>query len=319
MLGNLRKRLLGISLSETTFARRGFRTAHVQSRDHLEQVGKTFLLGYHAALEKDDLDILTQQLDAIAPEFRGFAYEGAAMSLTLLDYLLPWKRNRLQSFLTRSGAAHIYMIHVGAGWALARVPWHHQWPPGWLDPLLCWLAVDGYGFHEGYFNWQRYIRQQAKPKHLSTYACRVFDQGLGRSLWFVEGADIVQIPKTIATFPPLRHADLWSGVGLACAYAGGVDSDQLIALGTAAGSYHPYLAQGTAFAAKARQRAGTTAAHTALACQILCDLSVEAAAKVTDDSLVNLPPDNVTSNGDPAYEVWRQRIQAQFVHEEVSL
>ena len=52
------------------------------------------------------------------------------------------------------------MMHVGLGWALARLrrsvtPYLAQ-----LDPLLGWLAVDGYGFHEGYFDWPRYVEGQ---------------------------------------------------------------------------------------------------------------------------------------------------------------
>jgi hypothetical protein len=171
---------------------------------------------------------------------------------------------------------------------------------------LRWLTVDGYGFHQGYFDWPRYIKQQARPPQLSGYACRVFDQGLGRSLWFVEGADVTRIPQTVATIPPTRHADLWSGVGLACAYAGGVDESQIMHLRTAAGSHQLCLAQGAAFAAKARQRANNPANHTALACEVLCSLSSDAAARLTDDALRDLPADGV----EPAYEVWRQRIQA---------
>jgi hypothetical protein len=317
MFGRLRKRLFGISPTETTFVRRGFHAHGVQAREYLERIGETFLQGYHTALETDDLHILAQELDTIEPTLRGFAYEGAAMSLTLLDHLIPWRNPRLQSFLNGPGVAHVYMIHVGAGWALARLPWRSHWPPRWLDPLLRWLAVDGYGFHQGYFDWQRYVRAQVKPKGLSDYACRVFDQGLGRSLWFVEGAYVAKIPHTIAAFSPPRHADLWSGVGLACAYAGGVDASAIATLRTAAGSFQSCLAQGAAFAAKARQHANNPASHTALACEILCNLSVDAAAHVTDVALANLPLDDGASSQDPAYEVWRQRIQVQFAHEEV--
>src|SRR3712207_8380154 len=47
------------------------------------------------------------------------------------------------------------------------------------------------------------------------------DQGLGRSLWFVQGADVRRIPATVNAFPAERRPDLWSGLGLACGYAGG--------------------------------------------------------------------------------------------------
>ncbi len=320
MLASLRKSVFGISLEETTFARRGFHVGDFHAHQHLELIGATFLRGYHAALEESKADALGAQLNAVASPLRSFAFEGAAMALTLLDHLMPWQIGvrgpRLQAFLEGPGADHVYMVHVGVGWALARLPWRTGWPPHWLDPLLGWLAVDGYGFHAGYFYWRRYVRAQAKPVHLFGYAGQVFDQGLGRSLWFVEGADVTKISHTIATFPSTRHADLWSGVGLACAYAGGVDESQIVTLHTAAGSHQPCLAQGAAFAAKARQRAGNPTDHTALACAILCGLSADAAAGVTDTALKDLPPDGSASrDGHPlgaAYALWRQRIRARF-------
>ncbi len=127
------------------------------------------------------------------------------------------------------------MTYVGIGWLLARLPGGIQGylrrlqqvgakglsPLQKLDPLLGWLAIDGYGFHQGYFHWRKYIQGILPPKNLSGYSCRVFDQGLGRSLWFVKGANIHAIEEAIAQFQPQRRADLWSGIGLACGYAGG--------------------------------------------------------------------------------------------------
>ena len=113
------------------------------------------------------------------------------------------------------------MMHVGLGWALARLRRSVTPYLARLDPLLGWLVVDGYGFHEGYFDWPRYIERRAIPSRLNGYERRVFDQGLGRSLWFVKGADVAAVASAIDTFPSARRDDLWSGVGLACAYAGG--------------------------------------------------------------------------------------------------
>jgi enediyne biosynthesis protein E3 len=305
------RRLFGLSLDEVTFSRRGFHEGAAMARHRLEQSGHTFLQGYHAALEKDDLKTLTIRLSSMDLEFRGFAFEGAAMALALLDSLTPWKKNRWQAFVRGPGAAHMYMVHVGVGWAIARLPWLRRQvkrPLAKLDPLLRWLAVDGYGFHEGYFHWPRYVRDQVISDRLTGYARRAFDQGLGRGLWFVEGADVERISVTIATFNSTRHADLWSGVGLACAYAGGVDRAAMETLRSAALPYLPQLAQGAAFAAKARERAGNPAPHTELACQVLCGLPSDAAARLTDEALENLPPDSA----EPAYEVWRRRIRTQF-------
>jgi hypothetical protein len=309
----LRTRVFGISAEEASFARRGFRGGDTPVQRHLERVGHVFLEGYHAALREDRPDRLASALDRIEPALCGFAYEGAGMGLFLLDLLTPWKRDRLRGFLSGHGAPHAYMVHVGAGWAMARLRRRVDRALSGFDPLLRWLVVDGYGFHQGYFQWQRHVDRQRVPAHLSGYARRAFDQGLGRSLWFVEGADAARIAASIARFPRARQADLWSGVGLACAYAGGVTDVPIRCLRSMAGANQPQLAQGAAFAAKARERAGNPAPRTDLACRVLCGLPAEDAARLTEYALADLPADGLL----PAYEVWRQRIQAHWSKEAV--
>ena len=305
--GKLLRTLLKISPREVTLARRGFRGGGPGAWRRLERIGECFLHGYHAALEAGAVEDLPPRLDAVGREYLGFAFEGAAMGLVLLDHLLPWSR-RLAGFLDGPGAAHAYMVHVGAGWAIARLRLRVDRAMSHLDPLLRWLAIDGFGFHEGYFHWRRSVRGGRVPPGLVGYARRAFDQGLGRSLWFVEGTDVALIPETVRAFDSARWADLWSGVGLAASYAGGVEPGALSTLRVAAGPYGPALAQGAAFAAKARQRAGTPAAHTDLACQIFCGLVADEAAAVTDSALEDLPE----AGPIPAYEAWRRRIQCRF-------
>lgn len=311
-LGQVFQYALGLSDDEATFSRRGFHAGNPSVRDRLEDIGRTFISGYNQALDTSELGALARRLENADEELRGFAFEGAATALALLDHLTPWNRGRLQRFIAGPAAHHIYMAHIGAGWAIARLPWLRRRVDeclAQLDPLLCWLAIDGYGFEEGFFHPRKNTGGQTHPTGLSEYARRVFDQGLGRSLWFVDSADVYRIPETIASFPVNRRADLWSGVGLACAYAGGVSQSALESLGKAAGCCRPQVAQGAAFAAKARQFAGNPSAHTELACQIFCGLTADASASVTDVAMVDLP-DNY--EGVPSYEIWRQRIQSHF-------
>jgi hypothetical protein len=310
-----RRQLLHIDSAEADFARRHFRWKDNQARQRLERVGATFLLGYNSAIEESDPSILARQVNEVDQELRGFAFEGAAMGLTLLDSLTPWNRGRFLEFSTGPAAHHVYMVHVGAGWAIARLPWlrwnlkkHLQR----LDPLLRWLALDGYGFHEGYFNWSQYVEAQQLPRGLSAYGLRAFDQGLGRSLWFVEGADVDRIPLTIKQFPLYRRADLWSGIGLACAYAGGASSSAIQTIYNTAVPYAGHLAQGAAFAAKARQTAGNESEHTDLACRIFAGLSATQAAAITDEALKDLPRDLPQGAKQPEYEVWRERIRTRL-------
>jgi enediyne biosynthesis protein E3 len=309
--GRLKRALFGISPQETSFSRRRFLGDAEAVKERLEKVGRCFVHGYHAALDDDRPVPLAARIEAeMEREFHGFAYEGAGMALALLDTLLPGRRDRLSRFLAGPGNAHAYIVYVGAGWILARLPLSPERLLARLeDPVQRWLALDGYGFHEGFFHWPRSIERQAVPRKLEGYAQRGFDQGLGRSLWFVNGADVRLIPRTIAAFPEPRHADLWSGVGLACGYAGGRDRAEIEMLARAAGLHRSSLAQGVAFAAEARERAGNPTEHTELACQVICGMSAAAAAAVTEETGRDLPPDRPT---EPAFEVWRRRIQDHF-------
>jgi hypothetical protein len=87
-----------------------------------------------------------------------------------------------------------------------------------------------------------------------------------------------------------------------------VGADELTQLRARAGPFAPQLAQGSAFAAKARQRAGNLTDYTELATRALCHLSALDAARLCDTTLENLP----AHSDPPAYEIWRQRIQRHF-------
>jgi len=239
------------------------------------------------------------------------------MGLTLSDFFTPWQENRLQQFLRGAGDAYVYLAYVGMGWALSRLPGGISRYLQTLNPadnsqsqssLLGWLAIDGYGFHQGYFYWREQVEKQIIPKNLSGYAVRAFDQGLGRSLCFVLGLDVKRIAATIQLFSEARRSHLWSGVGLAAAYAGGLSRSEMMELGELSQTYLPDLAQGIAFAAKARLRAGYFPEHTEQICQLVWQQSSVVVAAITDEALVNLPSDGST----PAYEFWRSRIKNEF-------
>lgn len=308
VLKQFRRRIFGIPEKTIDFKRRGFRATPNYIRHRLEDVCGSFVAGYHSALESGSDHELEFRLNKVEPERRGFAFEGAAMGLALLDLLTPWRPERINEFLLGAGDSHAYMIHVGVGWVWARAPFGFRRQHKKLDPLLGWLAFDGWGFHEGFFHWPKYIAGQPVPSKLSGYERRAFDQGLGRSFWFVNGGNIDFIAQTIANFSPGRRSDLWSGIGLAATYAGMINETSLVELRAKSGSFSPQLAQGAAFAAKARQRAGNPTDYTNLATSVFCNMSALDAARLCDQTVANLP-DSVEP---PAFEIWRRRIQKHF-------
>lgn len=301
---------LRLSRDQVNFARRGFHARNDTARRVLEAAGEAFIDGYNAALAQPKPAQLATVLDTHPAEYRGFAYEGAAMAIAVLDTLIPW-RQRFAGFRDTVAVPHLYMVHVGAGWALARLRRRIEPFLAGCDPLFRWLIVDGYGFHEGYFHPERAVAAQRRPQHLSAAVARIFDQGLGRSLWFVCGADVDWLAPTVAQFPGERRGDLWSGIGLACTYAGGCDDEGVRALSAAAAPYQVYLAQGAAFAAKARARAGDVTAHTERACRLLCGVAAIEAAHVTNSALAGLPCDGKAET----YEGWRTRTRELLMRE----
>lgn len=305
MIGKIRRTLFGIPSERAVFSQPGFAK---EAWERFQPVAHSLVVGYHASLEDSRFEVLVPRLNAVEPQLRGFAYEGAGMGLAALDCIAPWK-NRVKQFVEGPGAPHIYPTYVGVGLVLAKLRRQPERFLSRLDPLLGWVVVDGYGFHEGFFSWRRFVRERAVPERLSTYARRIFDQGLGRSIWFSSGAVAERIIETIASFPPERQAELWSGIGMACTFAGGADRASIEMLRAAAGKYVAQLAQGAAIAAKGCKEAGTPAPYTELACEIFCGSTCKRVASLATMACQDLP----TNDQEPAYEIWRRRTRAQFL------
>lgn len=314
LVARLRRSVLGIPDRETRPERRGFHVVDGKRTERLVRVGESFLAGYHAALLDARPQALARAIESeVEVGWRGFAHEGAGMALALQDALFPRRSRRptrLQDFLAGPARLHRYLVVVGAGWTFARLPRRYGRALAGLDPLLKWLAFDGYGFHHGYFGWRRAVEGQRVPRRLRGYARRVFDQGLGRSLWFVQGMAAERIAATIEAFPRERRGDLWSGVGLASAFAGGLATPELGELRRLAGPWAPHAAQGIAFAAKARVESGEETPWLEGACAVFCDARAAEVAAVTDRLARDLPADGGSlAAAEPAYEVWRCRTR----------
>jgi hypothetical protein len=301
--------------AETRLDVRGFHAKSDAARELLERIGGTFLEGYAYAAEAATVEEAAAGIDTITPRFRGFAYEGAGMGFAVRDGL-PLGPSRLnERFLAGPGDPHNYMVYVGMGWATARLP-RFRWPSAdRLDPLLRWLLLDGYGFHQAYFHTREYVTEQYQDprfgwpdRQSAEHANRVIDQGIGRALWFVNGTDAARTTECVARFAQHRRPDLYAGVGLAATYAGGAAESELWTLLDGAGQYRANLAQGAAFAAECRVRGGLLVPHNEIATRVLCGCGPVDAAKI---ALHHRPAD--AGAGDAgAYETWRHRVAGEF-------
>lgn len=318
--GRLRRVVMRIAEAECDPSRRGFRTDRPEVRERLFEIGRTFLAGYHAGLADPRPEAVASAIESLPAGRRGFAWEGAGFALTLLDTLAPrpGRPGRLEQALAGPGGPHVYLVLVGTGWALARLPKRIGRHLARFDRRLAWLALDGWGFHDGYFHHPRAIGQQRVPRRLAGYARRGYDQGLGRSLWFVEGADPERVAATIGRFAEARRGDLWAGVGLACAYAGGVEREAVEWLARLAGGWVSDLAQGAAFAAQARQLASDPSPAAELACLALWGAGTAEVAAATVEVLAELEASRpavseaaAEAAGEPFFEAWRRGIRAR--------
>ena len=279
LLNRLKSRLLDLSPKEASFSRRGFPGCGSSSRRHLESVIQTFIEGYNLAVGEADMVRLARRLDSsFSTAFVGFAYEGAGLYFGLTDLLVPRSQSRLSAFTHSVAEHHDFIVSVGAGFAVARMPLGLRRLESYqktLDPMTAWCLADGYGFHQGFFHWKRFIEaRQAAPASLDMQNRRLFDAGVGRSMWWVFGADPTLIASAISRFDNDRQPEMWAGIGTALAYAGGGPPVASTLLLDMAGAYGLDLLSGIPFAAHMRDKGRNPAEWTDQVCSELLNMSV---------------------------------------------
>ena len=270
----LKRRLLAVPLGAASLAALGCAPCDPEVHARLEQALETFIHGYNLCLSIADPSPLAASLgDRFDAHHVGFAFEGVGMYYALLDLLTPWRPSRLRAFLAGPGRDHEIIVAVGAGFAIARVPWGRwlwPWYSRTLGPLIAWCVPQGYGFHEGLVHPRRYLGRHAEPPAVLRSAERqLFDSGLGRSLWWSQGASPARIRQAIDAFPARRRPELWAGVGVAACYAGGPGDGALRELSELAGPYRADLLSGFPIAARMRHEGGNPSPVTDRACESL--------------------------------------------------
>ncbi|MFJ6676984.1 DUF1702 family protein [Actinosynnema sp. NPDC091369] len=290
-----------LPLALADFGRRGFRTDRPAAREVLETHARSFLTGFNTAA--GGWRAPHTALDRLPAEERGFAYEGAGMFARIADLATAGRARALDRLLAGPGDRYAHLVHVGAGWPFAAARLPVRLPPP-RAPLLRWLALDGAGFAATFFGGARALARRCRD--VSTPVAEVEVAGCGRALWFLESGDATGVARRIADAPAPARPALWSGIGLACAYAGATDEAGRAALVRASGPHLPHLAQGVAFAAAARVRSGIVPEHTGAACAQVLGVDTARAAAWTDVAAEGL----TDSRHVHAYLQWRARVRA---------
>lgn len=273
--------------------------------DHLQKIAATFVDGYNLMFEHAPITRLNRVLNECEPERHGFLVEGAAMGATIRDGLSIRGKN-LARLRDAHGERFSYLIQVGAGWALARVPWSSLIIRRQLPWFLYALSLDGRGFHDAFFKPDRLERGELC--HGRGFAAKAYDQGLGRAVWFVALGQMHVAASCIAAYPVERHNELLSGLGLAMAYAGPAGVEDWHKLLAQFPQYHAAISQGVVFAAAAQAQASLFSNNTNLACESLNLGSAEKAAEFALSQRPEFKPDTIDKEMS-LYDGWRHSVQ----------
>ncbi|WP_454195865.1 DUF1702 family protein [Nocardia sp. Marseille-Q1738] len=307
-LGPLRAALFVPSPASVRRVMSGFEQPDQQTALELEQVTMHLVSGIDSAVRSSNNDELIAALLAVPPKYRGFAYEGAAVGLTAIDSLSPGRR--AAELISGPASQYALTMYVGVGLAMSKIPkfrWNKVFPE---HPLFRWLAIDGYGFFKAFFQMQRYVRDKHVENRFPGWLGdrdnlkRIMTQGTGRALWFIGGGSPAGVVRMISEFDPKRHADLWSGVGIAVTFAGGVTLDAMEELWDQAGEFRPQLSLGSAMVARIRQQTDSVNEHSEAAAQVFCGTTVAKTDALIESALEGLPDDGTSGT----YLLWRDRI-----------
>jgi len=255
----LRKLFFALPLSEADFSRRGF-LKNQAAQNRLEYVAKVVVGGYNTALETGFSNDLLVSRKMIIKEDVGFFNEGIGMGLFTLDLVSVFKKDRFWEFIKDKGKHHEYMAYIGAGIACGVfkiLPIKKFIAKS--NPTCGLLLLNGVGFYYAYFKPKKTLGNNFYvPKKLLKDSFKVYsyDNGIGRALWFVHGGNPQSIQQNIDKFPVNRRAGIWSGVGLAATYAGGVDQSVIAELIERSGEYKGHLKEGSMLAVHTRDLAG---------------------------------------------------------------
>lgn len=320
LLGTARRVALTPSFAKISFRRRGFPVSPTPGTEQLEAIPRSVICGFEWGIETRSQRELEQRLELMSVDLRGFGYEGATMAYTIRDAMAGGRGHRARGLLMGSGQPHIFLTYIGIGFAMSHLPrplWRNVLPDltgSAFYPTMSWFAVDGHGFDLAYFKTREYVDRQRVPKPYPWDGCpgyfpRAIDFGVGRALWFIHGGRPADAVAAARRFDGGRQADLFSGLGLAAAFAGGCEADGLGELLDGAGEHRAEVSLGAVLAVKGRHFSGHVPEYTEAAAKVLTDMSVEQVVDLADRTEV--PYEQGTAQI-PAYELWRRRIREHF-------
>ncbi len=247
------------------------------------------------------------ELESTDIEFRSIAYESASMSIALEDLKQGNQFTNWLQFLNDAALAHATQVHVGLGWAFAQQLKNPIAYLAELNSMSRYRVLDGYGYYEGIFRRRRSIINHVKLALEDSVASAALDQGLGRSIWYLNKGIIDDAKNMIEAFAVERHKDLWRGLGIAIAYLGGCNEETLRYIFSKTDLYKTQLATGAMMALVSRDSAKYISADTELVCKIFCNKTAEQILELNYSIKSNLD-----LKSDDAYAKWIEAFENSF-------
>lgn len=280
----------------------------------IERIKSIFLDTQVFYAKYDNIGTLIEYLENTELEFRSIGYESASIAIALKEMenfpfthqIFPQKNAPAGWYFFSEGPAlkHKAQVYIGLGWAVAKLNLPFLQVVQHLETRLHYRVADGCGYYDGSFRQRQTVINQQVPVYLPEAAMSIYDQGVGRSLWYTSNADINKIHSKVDGFPASRHADLWRGIGIAVAYVGGCDDNTIKAIFEYAGEYRVQLACGAALAAKSRMEANTLTTDTNRCSRLWLKFAAGEANMFSVD-----PVDPATIGNEAVYFNWITQIE----------
>ena len=218
--------------------------------ENIETIVSTFQKGRSLSEQELGLDNLISKLNQFEPRYRSVAFEGASMGVALQSPIEMWK------VYAEANEKHDTQVHIGLGWAVAEKELDINSTLREIEPLMQTKVLEGYGYWYGLFRRRLTIRTQQIPENIIIEFQRGFDQGVGRSIWYVAKGEVAKVVNIINHFPEVRRENIWYGIGVASTYVGGC-SDKLISeLKSSADAFKSNLERGIEAAEVSMLKAG---------------------------------------------------------------
>lgn len=247
----------------------------------IELIVLTFQVGRKFAEEILDLADLVSQLNEVDEEFRSMAFEGASMAIAIQSIESEDGLQRWSEFLD-TNPKYATQIMIGLGWAIGEKDRNPESVFVSLDPMIQARALDGFGYFMGLFRRRISIRTQQIPEGIPDELQLAFDQGIGRSLWYISKGDLEMLERMMDSFPEYRQKHMWRGIGVACPVVGGCDGQHLNNLRQLAGEFKTQLETGCALAARSSVASNSENRFLDDACELWLNRSMLDSARLTE-------------------------------------